>query len=393
MCSFRYHVSLSLCSTPCNIMVKSCSVFECTESTYEGRMSQKKSNKVSFHRVPLKATVRRLWLQKIRRRDYFYSNTQHIFVCSKHFLNVDFCDQEKPGVVRLKKEAIPSIFNWNFDKNINALKPNKMSVDLQRNDAGSQQNEDHSEANETCYVSNEYHSQPIEACSASNEDFSPLNKVCSEPKEDSLPQNKDHLLAKHLRTDLLITNSDIMDVGVRRESLEKSSNPTFTTNNNNSKCQYQLQEEVLKLTEALKAKEAEVNKLSANLKEVNAELTTTQTNLQDANFKILTLNLNLKKKEGQIYRNLEEIKSFKQRNLGLQKQVGHLSKNTLTLDKIKDNDVDVLFYTGIPSYAKLMALYEFIAPGENGENIRYWRKRIPEVNLVALTFCPSNKNF
>ena len=45
------------------------------------------------------------------------------------------------------------------------------------------------------------------------------------------------------------------------------------------------------------------------------------------------------------------------------------------MDRALDNflcDEDMAFYTGFPSYGVFMATYNYLNPGERGENIRYW---------------------
>ena len=39
--------------------------------------------------------------------------------------------------------------------------------------------------------------------------------------------------------------------------------------------------------------------------------------------------------------------------------------------KFKDSDSDINFYTGFPNYQILVTYYNFLNPGENGENIVY----------------------
>ena len=46
-----------------------------------------------------------------------------------------------------------------------------------------------------------------------------------------------------------------------------------------------------------------------------------------------------------------------------------LSSRLFSLDRFKSN-VDVNFYTGLPNYATLISIFEFLNPGEDCENIR-----------------------
>ena len=40
-----------------------------------------------------------------------------------------------------------------------------------------------------------------------------------------------------------------------------------------------------------------------------------------------------------------------------------------TLESFADDDKAIHFYTGFPTYKRLMMLYDYLNPGEHGENI------------------------
>ncbi|XP_064461594.1 uncharacterized protein LOC135371475 [Ornithodoros turicata] len=40
------------------------------------------------------------------------------------------------------------------------------------------------------------------------------------------------------------------------------------------------------------------------------------------------------------------------------------------IEQFKENDEDIQFYTGLPSYNHFLSLLEFLDPGENGKNVR-----------------------
>ena len=46
-----------------------------------------------------------------------------------------------------------------------------------------------------------------------------------------------------------------------------------------------------------------------------------------------------------------------------------MSSRLFSLDRFR-SDVDINFYTGLPSYATFMCIFDFLNPGEDGENIR-----------------------
>ncbi|CAN7948679.1 unnamed protein product, partial [Ixodes hexagonus] len=43
------------------------------------------------------------------------------------------------------------------------------------------------------------------------------------------------------------------------------------------------------------------------------------------------------------------------------------------IQKFKTSDEDVQFYTGLPSYGHFLTLLQFLDPGEDGKNIKYWK--------------------
>lgn len=63
--------------------------------------------------------------------------------------------------------------------------------------------------------------------------------------------------------------------------------------------------------------------------------------------------------------NLEYIVAdLEGKNKALQSNVFSLSRFT--------SDEAMLFYTGFPNYKAFLASFEYLAPGDNGENVRYW---------------------
>lgn len=86
-----------------------CGVFMCKQKG----TSDKMGNKVGYHRVPYTEPQRRIWLQKIRRRDYFYNSVRTVYVCTSHFVESDYMESTLHRR-RLKSTAVPSQFEWNY---------------------------------------------------------------------------------------------------------------------------------------------------------------------------------------------------------------------------------------------------------------------------------------
>ena len=58
-------------------------------------------------------------------------------------------------------------------------------------------------------------------------------------------------------------------------------------------------------------------------------------------------------------------------NNNLSNTVDELVRDQFGIAKFKDSDSDINFYTGFPNYQTLVTCYNFLNPGENGENIVY----------------------
>ncbi|KAG0412455.1 hypothetical protein HPB47_010410 [Ixodes persulcatus] len=54
-----------------------------------------------------------------------------------------------------------------------------------------------------------------------------------------------------------------------------------------------------------------------------------------------------------------------------------------SVECFKDHPADVQFYTGMLSYGHLMSLWEFLAPGEDGKNIKVWSTTYSEKTTNA----------
>ena len=67
----------------------------------------------------------------------------------------------------------------------------------------------------------------------------------------------------------------------------------------------------------------------------------------------------------------QQIDSLKLENTHLLKGVDEPLKSQFGITKSKDSDSGTNFYNGFPNYQTLLACYNFLNPGENGENIVY----------------------
>ena len=74
-----------------------------------------------------------------------------------------------------------------------------------------------------------------------------------------------------------------------------------------------------------------------------------------------------------------EVEELRQQILDLKaklenayRRIEALQKQLFTVDRFKDDDSSVRFYTGFPNWDTMSAVYNFLNPGVEGENITYW---------------------
>lgn len=58
--------------------------------------------------------------------------------------------------------------------------------------------------------------------------------------------------------------------------------------------------------------------------------------------------------------------------MDLERKYEKREERLFSFKNIASNDSLVAFYTGFPNYQTMMAVYDFLDPGEQGENINYW---------------------
>ncbi len=84
-------------------------------------VSSRYNSCASFHSFPVKEEIRKKWIVNIRRINF--QITKHTKVCSVHFNPDDFV--EGTSSRRLKKGAVPSVFEWNRECQ---MQPPRLSV-------------------------------------------------------------------------------------------------------------------------------------------------------------------------------------------------------------------------------------------------------------------------
>ena len=76
----------------------------------------------------------------------------------------------------------------------------------------------------------------------------------------------------------------------------------------------------------------------------------------------------------------QEINDLKLQLQNAQRQITNLMKRQLKLENLKSKNNTAPFYTGFNNWDAFEAMYNYLEPGERGENIVYWRSVIAEVS-------------
>ncbi|XP_067038652.1 uncharacterized protein [Acropora muricata] len=79
-----------------------------------------------------------------------------------------------------------------------------------------------------------------------------------------------------------------------------------------------------------------------------------------------------------LYETLKQLRLLENKCADLEKAVSELEdknqalqSNVFSLSRFTSDEA-ILFYTGFPNYKVFLASFEYLDPGDNGENVRYW---------------------
>ena len=67
-----------------------------------------------------------------------------------------------------------------------------------------------------------------------------------------------------------------------------------------------------------------------------------------------------------------EVLSLKENIALLEQKCEKLEKHMFSFDNVKTDNSLLTIYTGFPNVQTMIALYEYLDPGVNGNNIKYW---------------------
>ena len=102
-----------------------------------------------------------------------------------------------------------------------------------------------------------------------------------------------------------------------------------------------------------------------SLESLKMQLLHAQKEIACLNEDLSNLKSRLAKTEAELVNSEKELKRLSQEN-------NDLKSRTFCINNLSDND-SISFYTGFPNLETFKATLSYLNPGENGENIRYWR--------------------
>ena len=102
-----------------------------------------------------------------------------------------------------------------------------------------------------------------------------------------------------------------------------------------------------------------------SLESLKMQLLHAQKEIACLNEDLSNLKSRLAKTEAELVNSEKELKRLSQEN-------NDLKSRTFCIHNLSDND-SISFYTGFPNLETFKATLSYLNPGENGENIRYWR--------------------
>lgn len=102
-----------------------------------------------------------------------------------------------------------------------------------------------------------------------------------------------------------------------------------------------------------------------SLESLKMQLLHAQKEIACLNEDFSNLKSRLAKTEAELVNSEKELMRLSQEN-------NDLKSRTFCINNLSDND-SISFYTGFPNFETFKATLSYLNPGENGENIRYWR--------------------
>ena len=68
----------------------------------------------------------------------------------------------------------------------------------------------------------------------------------------------------------------------------------------------------------------------------------------------------------------QELLKLKSQLETMKRQNEHIQSQLFDIERFRSNDSVINFYTGFPNWNTFIAIYNFLSPGDSGQNIKYW---------------------
>ncbi|XP_070391023.1 uncharacterized protein [Dermacentor albipictus] len=311
----------------------------------------KSGQKVSYHRFPRDQDIYKKWIAAIRRDEGpLFTVSKATRVCSLHFLKSDFVANVANGYRHLHQSAVPSIFLFKQPKP--SRKPPAQRAPLQKVALSKRKCNGNiqgifttGQKVDTC-IDNRADDKENSADGCNKNTFSEGTDVFNvEDTGSTLLPDKPQQSPEEPASGSICACRENISALEQELAASKASGADTEAENHHLKLQVSsLRKTIADLENKLaasKATEAENQRLKLQIKAQNNELKLLRTEL-------VTAQKNIEK--------LEELPPF-----GIQ--------------RFKDNNDDIEFYTGLPSYKHFCALMNLLDFGENGENIARKRTR------------------
>ncbi|XP_972506.2 PHD finger protein 20 isoform X1 [Tribolium castaneum] len=128
-------------------MGRKCGVLDCLSDS-----NRREDTGVTFHKVPSHADTRQKWITLCRIPED-KKTTKVIYICSRHFLRMDFCNFKGKKYI-LRQGVLPSVFPWDKSK-LEAIKSTKNEPEKTQEEADEKQADDNKTETEDAPIKEE----------------------------------------------------------------------------------------------------------------------------------------------------------------------------------------------------------------------------------------------
>ena len=323
-----------------------CCVPECNQKGVKSLTGEK----VSFFEFPNQSSLRKRWIHTIRRDEgKNWQITRDTKVCSLHFRREDL-RKSLAGRTYLVDGCVPSRFAWSIPS------PRKRKAPTERLPLpiplSSKKRLFTSDTSSEINIASS-------AVESSNEIF-PSTSGGNETNEPDISVEK-----------RLFTSDTSSEINIASSAVESSNEIFPSTSGGNETNEPDISVEKRLFTSDTSS---EIN-IASSAVESSTEIFPSTSGGNETDEPDISVESNVEMDQGKKVEDLEarllqsEKEELERKIIENEQHQGTLSSRFFSLDRFKSN-ADVNFYTGLPNYATLISIFEFLNPGEDCENIR-----------------------